>query len=253
MEAAGPEVYFLLFLLALAAAVIDAMAGGGGLLTLPGLMAAGLDPLSAFATNKLQSVFGPASASFQFWRKGRVRFRDHILPAAACFVSSACGAACVSILDPGFLKSVIPFVLIGVAGVVIARPDLGEVEREARLSRRVGALTVIPAIAFYDGFFGPGAGSFYALAAVAFLGSGLAEATISAKIYNFMSNLGALLFFIFGGHVVWTYGAAMAGGTIIGGAIGARLILKHGARVIRPVLFAMSIAMSIKLLWRQGS
>jgi uncharacterized membrane protein YfcA len=252
MEAGGPEVFYLLFLLALAAAAIDAMAGGGGLLTLPGLMSAGLDPLSAFATNKLQSVFGPASATLQFRRKGRVRFRDHLLPAATCFVSAACGAACVSILDPGLLKSAIPFVLIGVAVAVIARPDLGEVEREARLSRRTGALTVIPLIAFYDGFLGPGTGSFFALAAVAFLGAGLAEATISAKIYNFMSNLGALLFFISGGHASWTYGAAMAAGTVIGGNIGARLVLKHGARIIRPVLFAMSLAMSVKLLWRQG-
>jgi uncharacterized protein len=250
MDVGGPEVFFLLFLLALVAAAIDAMAGGGGLLTLPGLMAAGLDPLTAFATNKLQSVFGPASATFQFWRKGRVRLRDHLLPAATCFVSSACGAACVSIMDPGLLRSVVPFVLMGVAVAVIARPNLGEVKSEARLSYRAGALTVIPAIAFYDGFFGPGAGSFYALAAVAFLGAGLAEATIGAKIYNFMSNLGALVFFIFAGHPSWTHGAAMAAGTIVGGNIGARLVLKHGARIIRPVLFAVSLALSLKLLWR---
>jgi uncharacterized protein len=250
MEAGDPGVFFLLFLLALVAAVIDAMAGGGGLLTLPGLMAAGLDPLSAFATNKLQSVFGPASATLQFWRKGRVRLGDHLLPAATCFVAAACGAACVSILDASLLRRVIPFVLIGVAVAVIARPDLGEVKREARLSRRVGALAVIPGIAFYDGIFGPGAGSFYALAAVAFLGDGLTEATVSAKIYNFMSNLGALLFFVAGGHASWTHGAAMAAGTIIGGNIGARLVLKHGARVIRPVLFVMSLAMSVKLFLR---
>ncbi len=251
MENISLEILSLLFILALVAGVINSMAGGGGLLTVPGLMAAGLDPVSAFATNKLQGIFGTASAALQFWRKGRVRFRDHLLPAATAFLSSVCGAASLSYLDPSFLKAIVPFVLILVAFVVLLKPNLGKTPREARLSFAAGAVTVIPVIGFYDGFLGPGTGSFFALGAVAFLGVGLEGATIRAKIYNFMSNLGGLLFFISSGHVSWTYGAVMAAGTIIGGNIGARLILKHGAEVIKPVLVTMSLAMSIKLIWQQ--
>jgi uncharacterized membrane protein YfcA len=253
MQISGLEVLLLLFALALVAGIIDSMAGGGGLLIVPGLMAAGLDPVAAFATNKLQGIFGTASAAVQFWRKGRVRFRDHAFPAAMAFLSAVCGAVSLSYLDPGILKSIVPFLLIFVAFAVLLKPNLGDVPRKARLSFVAGALTVIPLIGFYDGFFGPGTGAFFALGAVAFLGLGLEEATIRAKIFNLMSNLGGLAFFIWGGHASWTHGAVMAAGNIIGGNLGARLILRHGTGVIKPVLVTMSLAISIKLLWQQGT
>jgi uncharacterized membrane protein YfcA len=240
-----------LFLLALVAGIIDAMAGGGGLLTVPGLMAAGLPPVSALATNKLQGIFSSLSATIHFWRKGKIRFRDHIVPALAAFAGAIGGAASLTCIDPALLKKIIPFLLIAIAFWVLCSPKLGDVPRKARISFLVSALTFIPIVGFYDGFLGPGTGTFFALGNVALLGLKLDEATIRAKIYNFMSNLGGLLFFILSDHVMWIYGGAMIIGTIIGGNIGARLILKHGVGMIRPVLVIMSLAMSVKLLWQQ--
>jgi uncharacterized membrane protein YfcA len=253
MLAVSPELLVLLFFLAVFAGLIDTMAGGGGLLVVPGLMASGLDPISAFATNKLQAIFGTASATFQFWRKGRVRLKEHLFPAGMAFLSAVCGAATLSYLDPRILNAVIPFVLVSVALLLLLKPNLGDVPRKARMSRLAGAFTLIPLIGFYDGFFGPGTGTFFALGAVAVLGIGLEEATIHAKIYNFMSNLGGLLFFIGSGRPAWVYGTVMAAGTLVGGNLGARLVLKHGVGVIKPLVVAMSLALSARLLWQQGT
>lgn len=247
------ELLVLLFLLAFVAGVVDTIAGGGGLLVVPGLMASGLDPVSAFATNKLQAIFGTASATIQFWRKGKVRLRDHIFPAATAFLTAICGAASVSYLDPGLLKNIVPFALIFIALLLLLKPSLGEAPRKTRESRLIGALIIIPLIGFYDGFLGPGTGTFFAIGAVMVLGASLEEATIRAKIYNFASNLGGLLYFIGGGHPSWTYGAVMATGTLIGGNLGARLILRHGVGLIKPLVVATSIAISIRLIWQQGT
>ena len=113
----SPELLALLFTLAVFAGLIDTMAGGGGLLVVPGLMAVGLDPISAFATNKLQAIFGTASATVQFWRRGRVRLKDHLFPAGMAFFSSVCGAATLSYFDPKLLNAIVPFILISVASI----------------------------------------------------------------------------------------------------------------------------------------
>jgi uncharacterized protein len=253
MSIASHDVLILLFALAVFAGLIDTMAGGGGLLVVPGLMAAGLDPVSAFATNKFQAIFGTASATAHFWRKGRVSLKKHLLPAIVAFLSSIGGAVALTRLDPGLLKAAVPFILISIASLLLIKPDLGDVPRRALLSPFAGTLTLVPLVGLYDGFFGPGTGTFFALGAVAILGSTLEEATILAKIYNFASNLGGLLFLASDGHAVWTFGAVMALGTLIGGNLGARLVLKHGVSIIKPFVVAMSLAMSVKLLWQQGT
>lgn len=249
----NPEVLILLFGLAIVAGAVDTMAGGGGLLVVPGLLAAGLDPVGAFATNKLQALSGTAGATFQFWRQGKVRLKDHLLPALVAFLSAVGGAASLSCLDPTVVKSIAPFLLIVVALVLLARPNLGDIPRRARLSRSAGLLTIIPLVGFYDGFFGPGTGTFFAVGAVALLGMGLQQATINAKIYNFASNLGGLIYFATDGRPCWSVGAVMAVGTLFGGTLGAHLVLQHGARIIRPFVVTMSIAISLRILGQQGA
>lgn len=241
-----------LFLLALVAGIIDAMAGGGGLLTVPGLMATGLDPVSVFATNKLQGTFGSLSATMHFWRKDKIRLRAHLWPALSALLGSIAGAASLAFIDPALLKLWVPYLLIAVAFWVLFSPKLGDIPRKSRISLTACTLTLIPLIAYYDGFFGPGTGTFFALGQVSLLGLTLDEATLRAKLYNFSSNLGALSFFLFAGHIQWVYGGVMLVGMFIGGNIGARLILKQGTKLIKPVLVTMSLAMSVKLLWQQG-
>lgn len=252
MEISSLEIASLLFILALSAGIIDTLAGGGGLIIVPGLMMAGLDPVSALATNKLQGIFGMSSAAVCFWRKGRVRIKDQVFPVAIAFTCAFGGAASLSYLDPAILTYVAPILLITVAFLALIQPDLGNVPRKARLSVLAGSLTIIPLIGFYDGFFGPGTGAFFAMGGATLLGLAVDEATIRAKFYNLASNLGGLVFLSLAGHTAWFYGAIMAVGAIIGGNLGAHLILTHGTRLIRVVLVFVSLAISIKLLWHHG-
>lgn len=250
---ADPWQLFGLFVLALVAGTIDAMAGGGGLLTVPGLMATGIPPVSALATNKFQAIFSSLSATVHFWREGRIDLKALWRPAVMSMLGAACGAACVSFIDPSLLKSLVPFLLIGVCGWLMLSQDFGRKPGKPHLSFFVASFSFVPLIGFYDGFFGPGTGTFFALGMVALLGMGLDQATMHAKLYNLMSNAGALAFFLVKGHIVWSYGIVMACGMVAGGSLGARLVIKHGTGLIRPLLIVTSLAMSLRLLWQNGT
>jgi len=242
-----------LFVLALVAGTIDAMAGGGGLLTIPGLMATGISPIAALATNKMQAIFSPLSATYHFWRSGRLEIRALWKPALLAMLGAASGAACLTFVDPGLLKRLVPFLLIAICGWLLLSEDLGRKPRPARLSMALVLASLVPLVGFYDGFFGPGTGTFFALGLVGLAGMTLDAATMQAKLYNLMSNLGALIFFLFTGHIVWLYAVVMACGMVAGGSLGARLVLKHGTGLIKPLLIVTSLAMSTKLMWQNGT
>jgi uncharacterized membrane protein YfcA len=248
-----PLQLFGLFVLALVAGTIDAMAGGGGLLTIPGLMATGLPPVTALATNKFQAIFSPLSAAWHFWRSGRLPVLKLWKPALFAMLGSACGAASLTFINPGVLRNLVPFFLMAICGWLLLSDDLGKEPRTARMKLSMFAVSVVPLIAFYDGFFGPGTGTFFAMSMVGLAGLALDQATMQAKLYNFMSNLGALIFFLFTGHIVWIVAIVMACGMVTGGAIGARLVLKHGTGLIKPLLIVTSLAMSVRLLWQNGT
>ncbi|MFZ2619859.1 MAG: TSUP family transporter, partial [Alphaproteobacteria bacterium] len=219
----------LLFGLAALAGVIDAMAGGGGLLTIPGLMAFGLDPLTAMATNKCQGVFGTAAATLRFWRAGQLPISELKIAAGVSFVAAALGAYAVTWVDATTLKHAVPVALLLVAGWVAVSPRLGNVPQRARLSAAAYVAVVVTCIGFYDGFLGPGTGSFFALSGVALLGLTLTQATARAKLLNLMSNAGPLLFFMAAGYVVWPVAGIMLVGNIAGGWLGAHLVVQYGA------------------------
>jgi len=242
-----------LFVLALVAGTIDAMAGGGGLLTVPGLMATGIPPISALATNKMSAIFSPLSATLHFWHSGRIDIAKLWLPALLALLAAACGAASLSFIDPSVLKKLVPFLLIAICGWLLLSEDLGKAPGKPRFSFALISVTLIPLVAAYDGFFGPGTGTFFALGMVGLAGFTLDQATIEAKLYNLMSNLGALLFFLVKGHIVWPFAIVMACGMVAGGAIGARLVIRHGTSLIKPLLIVMSLAMSARLLWQNGT
>jgi uncharacterized membrane protein YfcA len=242
-----------LFVLALVAGTIDAMAGGGGLLTIPGLMATGLPPVTVLATNKFQAIFSSASATYHFWKSGRLPVLKLWKPALASMLAAAAGAASLTFINPGLLRDMVPFLLIGICGWLLLSDDLGKEPGAARVKFSVLAVTLVPLVGFYDGFFGPGTGTFFAMGMVALGGFALDQATMRAKLFNFMSNLGALIFFLFTGHIVWIIAIVMACGMVTGGAIGARLVLKHGTGLIKPLLIVTSLAMSVRLLWQNGT
>ena len=245
----SPLLVGLLFFIAMLAGFIDSIAGGGGLLTVPALLSAGLSPAQALATNKLQSVGGSFSASLYFVRRKAVDLREQKLNIAMTFIGAVSGAIAIQHLQPGLLRQVLPLLLIGIGLYFLLMPKVGEEDRQRRLHGLPFALVAGGCVGFYDGFFGPGAGSFYALAFITLCGFNLAKSTAHAKVLNFTSNLGGLLFFMFGGKVIWGTGLVMLIGAICGARMGARLVLSRGQKLIRPMVVTVSVIMSAKLLY----
>ncbi len=241
----------LLALVGLVAGFVDSIAGGGGLLTVPALLTAGLPPTAALATNKLQSSFGSASASFNYTRKGAVDPRVLKAAIATTFVGSAVGTIVVQQVDTDGLRRVLPFLLIGIAAYFLFSPAVGDHDRTERISEKAYASTVAPAIGFYDGFFGPGTGAWFALSFVTLRGQGMTKATAHTKILNFTSNVAALVFFVIGGKVVWIAGLSMAVGQAVGARLGSNLVLAKGSGLVRPLIVVMSLALSVRLLLTQ--
>ncbi|MFD1804751.1 sulfite exporter TauE/SafE family protein [Mixta tenebrionis] len=245
----SPGMLAVLFVIAMLASFIDSIAGGGGLLTVPALLSAGLSPAQVLATNKLQAVGGSFSASLYFVRRGAVKLREQRLNIAMTFIGALCGTLLVQHIQSGFLRQVLPLLIIGIGLYFLLMPRLGEEDRQRRLDGLAFALVAGGAVGFYDGFFGPGAGSFYALAFVTLAGFNLAKSTAHAKVLNFTSNLTSLLFFILGGKVVWGVGLVMLAGSVCGARLGARMVLTRGQKLIRPMVVIVAVVMSGKLLY----
>ncbi|MBB5708802.1 TSUP family transporter [Sphingomonas xinjiangensis] len=241
------ELIAALAAVAFVAGFIDALAGGGGLLTLPALLAAGIPPVSAIATNKLQSSCGTGGAFLAFARKGHVDFRRFRVPALCVFLGSALGAYVLQSIDSSFLSALMPLLLVAMALYFLLAPRMGEEDRHARLGK-VALLLLLAAIGFYDGFFGPGTGSFFTTALVALAGLGLVRAIAHAKFLNFASNIAGLLVLIVSGKVLWVLGLAMAVASVAGNQLGAHSAMRFGGRGVRPLLVVMSLALTAKLL-----
>lgn len=239
----------ILFLVAIAfvAGAIDALAGGGGLLTIPALMAAGVPPVAALATNKLQSTIGTSSAFLTFLRAGKVDLRLFLIPAAGAFIGSVAGATAVQYIDPSLLSAFVPVLLVAMGLYFLLAPPMSEVDRHARMGR-LGLTAVTTGIGFYDGFFGPGTGSFLTTALVALGGLGLVRAIANTKFINLATNVAGLSAMIVGGKVLWLLGFGMAAANVAGNQVGARLAIRFGGRGVRPLLVVMSFALTVKLL-----
>lgn len=248
MDPLSVDVLPLLIAVAALAGLIDAIAGGGGLLTVPALLWAGLPPVAALATNKAQAVFGSFTAAAYFVRRDRVDLRKLSVCICLTFFGAMLGAVAVRHLDPGLLARLIPLLLIAFALYFAFAPDLDRTDRRQRIGYTSFALSAGFGIGFYDGFFGPGTGTFFATGFVLLLGYDLTRATAGTKVLNFVSNLAALLLFAAAGEVWWLVGLSMGLAQIVGARIGAHLVHTHGARLIRPLLVLVSVILSVKLL-----
>lgn len=245
------QIAAILFMVALMAGFIDSIAGGGGLLTIPALMWAGLPPAAALGTNKLQACGGSFFASLYFVRKGLVNLKQIRLALACAFIGSALGTILVQQIDAHILELVLPFLILAIGCYFLFSKKISEDDKHQVLTPTVFAFTAALSVGFYDGFFGPGTGSFFALAFVTLAGFGLAKATAHAKLLNFSTNIASLVFFTLGGQVVWLLGLVMLLGQAIGATLGSRLVVTKGTKIIKPLVVTMSLAMSIKLLLAQ--
>lgn len=243
-----PWIYAALTATAVLTGFIDAIAGGGGLIMMPALLFAGVPPVNALATNKLQSMFGTATACFNYGRKGLIEWRSNWLTIVLVFIGASAGVMLVQSIDPRALALIIPLLLIAVALYVIASPRMSDEDHRPRIGPRAYA-PVGAAIGAYDGFFGPGTGSFFTASLVGLRGMGLTRATALTKLFNLTSNIAAVLLFALGGQMVWLLGACMAIGAMTGGWIGSHTAMRFGARLIRSLLVTLSLGLTARLLW----
>lgn len=243
-----PEVYAWLTAAAALAGFIDAIAGGGGLITVPSLLAAGLPPVTALATNKLQSSFGVVTACWRYGRQGLIDFRAYGWTAALVFACGMAGALVVTLMSNDALKAIMPAFILCVIAYMILSPRMSDADSHERLSRR-GYAPVAGGIGFYDGFFGPGTGSFFTTSLVGLRGMGLRRAAAHTKLFNMASNVASVVLFSLGGHTIWLLGLVMATGAMAGAWLGSHVAIRHGAAVIRPLLILMSLVLTAKLLW----
>ncbi|BFU59184.1 MULTISPECIES: TSUP family transporter [Rodentibacter] len=248
----GIDVLAVLFVVAFVAAFIDAIAGGGGLITIPALLMTGIPPAAALGTNKLQAMGGAFSASMYFLRKRAVNLREFWFILICVFLGSATGTIMIQLMDVSVFKKLLPWLILAIGLYFLFTPTLGESDRKQRLNYFVFGLIVSPFLGFYDGFFGPGTGSIMNLACVVLLGFNLAKATAHAKVMNFTSNLASFLFFLAGGQILWTVGIVMMLGSSVGATWGAKMVMTRGKTLIRPMVVMMSFTMTAKMAYDQG-
>jgi uncharacterized protein len=240
--------YLLLFLAGLSAGIVDAIAGGGGLITLPALLSTGLPAPLALGTNKLGSVFGTASATWSFARRGAVDVRECVTGVLFTACGATAGAFTVRRLHPDFLAQAIPWLLGVLVIYMMLRPQLGDTDRHQRMERPAFYAVFGLTLGFYDGFFGPGVGSFWTIAFVTVLGHNFVKAAAHTKVMNLASNAAALLFFAASGAVLLLPGLAVGAGQLLGARLGAHLAMTRGARFVRPIFLVMATLTVAKLI-----
>ena len=237
-------------LASLLAGLVDSIVGGGGLILLPALFATfpQAPPATLFGTNKSASIWGTAFATVQYSRRVQLPWRALLPAAAAGLLGSLVGAWAVTQVDPALFRKALPLLLTALLAYTLARKDLGR-EHAPRYAGRAEALMASAiglVVGFYDGFFGPGTGSFLVFAWVRLLGYDFLNASASAKLINTATNLSALLLFAWKGHVWWHLALAMALANVVGSLIGTRLALKHGAGFVRQVFLFVVLALILK-------
>jgi uncharacterized membrane protein YfcA len=237
-------------LASLLAGFVDSIVGGGGLILVPALFATfpNTHPATLFGTNKGASVWGTAIATVQYSRRVQMRWAALAPAAVVCFAASLGGAWLVTVVSPEFLRKLLPLVLLLVLAYTVAKKELGRHHtprfagtREAVLASGIGAV-----IGFYDGFFGPGTGSFFVFLFVRMLGYDFLNASAGAKLLNTASNLAAIALFAIKGHIWWHFVLFMAIANVLGSVAGTHLALKHGTGFVRGVFIAVVSALIVK-------
>ena len=234
----------------LGAGFVDSIVGGGGLILTPALFAIfpQAQPATLFGLNKSASVWGTSFAALQYGRRVTLPWRALLPAAGAGLLGGLLGAWAVTEVSADFLRKGLPLVLLAVLAYTLARKDLGR-EHAPRLApgrERAVAMGIGLVIGFYDGFFGPGTGSFFVFLFVRWLGYDFLSASASAKLLNTATNLAALMLFAWKGHVWWHYAVAMALANVVGSLLGTRLALKHGAGFVRGVFIVVVLALILK-------
>jgi uncharacterized membrane protein YfcA len=238
---------------AFAAGLVDAVVGGGGLIQIPVLfsMFGNTAPATLLGTSKLAGIFGTAAAAVNYARRVSIAWTTAAPAAFAAFLFAFFGAYTVTKIPADFMRTVLPFVLVAVAVYTFRRKDLGSIHAPLHtgLKERLLAVVIGACIGFYDGFFGPGTGSFLVFLFVRLFGFDFLGASAVAKIVNVACNLSALLWFGYSGHLLWQLGLMMAVCQVAGSLIGTKLAMRHGSGFVRRVFLVVVTILIVKTSW----
>ncbi len=237
-------------LASLAAGFVDSIVGGGGLILIPVMFAAfpTAHPATLLGVNKGAAIWGTGLATWQYSRRVDLRWAALLPAALAGFLASFAGAWVVTVISPGYLRKALPFILLSVLIYTLAKKDLGHTH-QPRFSGRTeawAATAIGGTIGFYDGFFGPGTGSFFVFLLVRVLGYDFLNASASAKLLNTATNLAALILFTLKGYIWWHFVVVMALANVLGSLAGTHMALKHGAGFVRAVFIVVVGALILK-------
>lgn len=235
------------------AGFVDAIVGGGGLILVPALFAAfpTTAPATLFGTNKSAAVWGTAMSTWQYSRRIQITWPTIIPGIVAAGIGAFVGAWVVTLVNPDFLRKLLPFILLGVLLYTLAKKELGREHKPHHSLRATQWLTagIGLVIGFYDGFFGPGTGSFFVFLLVRLLGYDFLNASINAKLMNVTTNLFAVALFAMKGHVWWHFAVPLAVANVLGSMLGTWMALRHGAGFVRVIFIAVVSLLILKTGW----
>ena len=242
--------FALLGTAAFLAGLVDAVVGGGGLIQVPVLFSVFSKevPATLLGTSKLAGVFGTSAAAVNYARKVRVAWSAAAPAALAAFALSFAGAYTVTKIPADFVRALLPCILVAVAIYTFRKKDFGSVHAPIHSgnAERYLAIGVGAGIGFYDGFFGPGTGSFLMFLFVRFFGFDFLSASAAAKIVNVACNISALMWFGYSGHLLWQLGLMMAACQVAGSLVGTRLAIKHGSTFVRKLFLVVVTLLIVK-------
>ena len=232
------------------AGLVDAIGGGGGLISLPACLLAGLPVHQAIATNKLSSSCGTSLATFRFLKNGLINLKLAVPSVVAAILGSTIGARLSLTVSEDIMKYILFAILPVAAFFVLNRHLFSDREGKTEVNRRTVAVCILSAliIGAYDGFYGPGTGTFLIIAFTVFAGMTVSAANAQAKVINLTSNLSSLTVFLLNGQVIFWLGLAGAVCNMAGNWLGSGLAMTRGARIVRPVILAVLLLLFLKIL-----
>jgi len=243
-------VYLAIFFIAIIAGLVDAIAGGGGLITIPSLLLVGVPPMIALGTNKLQAVIGELTTSIIFIKNKQVSIKGLFLGLSCTAIGAVLGAISVSLFDKSSLEIILPIMMVIITIYSVTSNKLKATSKsKPKITTTQFMVLCGLLIGFYNGFFGPGTGSIWMLAFVILLGHTIKQATMATKPLNLIGNISSLVFFIMIGHVDYKIGLVMGAGQIIGAFMGSKFVLKYGSNLVRPVFISVTMLMTGKLIY----
>ncbi|TAK72949.1 MAG: hypothetical protein EPO11_09360 [Gammaproteobacteria bacterium] len=236
-----PNIILLIFLFlgGLFAGTVDAIAGGGGLISLPLLISFGLPPHIALGTNKLQASAGTFVATYNYFKNGLISLNVVLKGLLFGFLGATSGAMAAQFLDSGILQKLLPFLMVIIFIYSLYIPKLGLHDSHQKMPENIFYILFGFILGFYDGFLGPAVGSIWVITLVYFLGYNMAKATAYTKLFNLKSNIIAFTCFALGHNVNYKWGIAMIAGQLIGGKLGSSLVIKKGAQLVRPIFLVV--------------